>query len=200
MSAASGWEGQEAMYLIWEEDFSSRAFRLEKEILEMEKLAEVKFTLPGSLRGKFPPDLKIRITPGSPAPPDYFHCGPMRIVSEDLMGLLKAWPVTEAEFFPVQIFQKNEPLDRNYFCFHVVAEVDCLDLERSEYTTYEGTVFVRSVKRLVLDESKAVGHPLFRLARFYLTVTCVQESLADVIRQARKTGLKFVNPQDWQWR
>ena len=200
MTAASGWEEEEAMLVIWEEDFSTRAFRLEKEILEMEKLAEVKFTLPGSLRGKFPPDLKIRITPGSPPPPDYFHCGPMRVVSEDLMGLLLAWPVTEAEFFPVQVFQKDKPADRNYFCFHVVVEVDCLDLERSEYTLYEGTEFVKSVKRLALDESKTDGHTLFRLARFYRTITCVQESLAGEIRKARLTGLTFINSQDWRWR
>lgn len=185
------------MHLIWDEDFSKRTFRLKKQILEMDKLKDVKISLTDSLRGKFPSELTVLIKSRSPAPADFFQCGAMRVVSEDLKEFLTAWPVTGAEFFPVRIIQNGETSARNFFCFHLTEEVDCVDLERTKYTPYEGAEYLRTFERLVLDESKAEGHALFRLARFYRTVICAEEALAGAIRKARFTGIKFYDPQDW---
>ncbi len=71
--------------------------------------------------------------------PDYFQCGPLRLMSRKLKELLEAeCRPGVVEFIPVDVFR--DETRRVYRFGHVLDVVDCLDLEKSRYSTADGIV------------------------------------------------------------
>ncbi|MBN9121749.1 MAG: hypothetical protein J0I06_21855, partial [Planctomycetes bacterium] len=85
---------------------------------------------------------------------------------------------------------------------NILDVVECLDHDRGEYTYWEKTGFtdhVDAIKRLAIDEEKAAGHDLFRIAKGGEYIVCASDRVADRIAERELTGVRFVEPCDWQF-
>ena len=183
---------------VWKRDALSEEFFTDARYEDMGRVRHVKFTQPESLRGQFPEGLRIVVE--SPRPPaDYFKCGAMDVASEGLMRELAAHPGVKAEFFPVEVLTgKGGRVETQFYCMHVLDRADCFDFERSKFSVDEDG-FIEDIDKLVLDESKALGHELFRVANVDFVILCASEPLAQRVSAGGFTGVKFFDPSELFW-
>jgi hypothetical protein len=135
-------------------------------------------------------------------PADFFEPGTLFTVSDRLKAVLEG-AGARAEFLPVRVTRRGkEVAGRSFYFCNVLDLVDCFDLDRGEYTfeTKPGfTDVVRQVRRLVIDEQKAAGHDLFRIARGGECIVCTSDRVAAAITDAKLTGVRMVRPEDWKF-
>jgi hypothetical protein len=175
---------------VWVEDPTTRPRATIRSVAD---LRDTKLTLPLPLRGTLPKVI-IDVAPGRL--PDYFECGPLRLVSRKLMTILAAEcrdgePI---EFIPVDVFQGQAKHD--YWFGHVLDLVECLDLEKSRYTTADG--IVDAIDHLEIVAERTLGHKVFRVAGTYEYLVCVDAALSELIATA-SSGSTFVEPSAWRW-
>lgn len=183
---------------VWKRDAHSEEFFTHARHEDIGQVRSIKFTLPESLRGQFPEGLRLIVK--SPYPPaDYFKCGGMNVVSGGLMRELEAHPSLKVEFFPVEVVtEAGGHVGTRYYCMHVMDRADCFDFERSKFSVDEDG-FIEDMDKLALDESKAVGHELFRVANIDHVILCASEALARRIIAGGFTGVKFSDPSELFW-
>jgi hypothetical protein len=183
------------MIKIWEQNFRSEKEYTEAAYADIGAIKDLKLGVPRPIPLPFP-DVALRVTTPNP-PADYFRCGPMRVVSEKLMQCLVAKPGLAAQFFPVTMSYLGEPVRTCYYALHVCDVVDCLDLERSDYTLYsDDEDHIKTFKSIVLRPESAEGHPVFILGKTY-NVLCVLEEVATEVSAAGCTGTLFLDPSEW---
>ena len=151
-----------------------------------------------SMAGRFP-DIRYEILSDSP-PHDNFYVGTHFVVSEKLKIAMEEFHVF-AEFFPVRIIYNGEEYtERRYFECNILDCVDCFDHTRGKATFSKTRGFtdrIDKIKKLAIDEEKAAGHALFRIAKGAESIECVSDDLAARIEELRLTGMKFVDPDQW---
>jgi len=175
---------------VWLEDSTTRP---KAHFRNLADLRNAKLTQPQPLPANLP-RIVIDITVGDV--PDYFECGPLRLMSGRLVALLSTdcRPGIDIEFIPVDVFREEKKLE--YWFGHVLAQVDCLDRERSRYTMADG--MVDAIDHLEIDAGRAQGHRIFRVAKTYEYLVCVDAALSEQIKEA-STGSVFVLPSEWRW-
>lgn len=135
-------------------------------------------------------------------PADYFEPGTVFTVSDRLKATLDEFEV-RAQFFPVRVvYDGRDYTERAFFFCNLLDRVECLDLNRGEYTFWKKPGFtdhVDAIKRLAIDESKAAGHDLFRIAKGAEYIVGVSDRVASRIDQQRHTGVRLVEPSDWSF-
>lgn len=145
------------------------------------------------------PDTTVDVC-SDPAPPDFFQPGSLFLVSDRLKVVLEQFGV-RAEFFRVQVLhQGRECADRAYYFCNILDVVECLDLEHGEYTFWKKPGFtdhVDAIKKLAIDEGRASGHDLFRIAKGAEYIACVSDRVATEVQSQKLTGMRLVNPEDW---
>ena len=145
------------------------------------------------------PDVTLEIA-SKYVPADFFQPGTVFTVSDRLKAVLEEFDV-RAEFFPLRILYKGKEFTRRtfYYC-HIFDCVDCFDFKRGKYTfeTNPGfTHLVSDIHELAIDEKKAAGHDLFRIAKGGEWIKCVSDRVASRIAEERFTGMRLLNPEDW---
>lgn len=139
-------------------------------------------------------------------PADFFFAGLVFIASEELRAVLEDFKV-HAQFLPVKMLRRGRRYTRKTFFFvNLLDVVDCFDYDRSKYRkTIKG---VHEIKKLVLDDSRAIGHHLFKVGPLPSAkpnpqairdvIRCSSEELATHIHKAGLTGVVFTKPEDRQ--
>ena len=154
-----------------------------------------------SMAGVFP-RTRIEIRPGDELV-DYFEIGPLPIVSASLKELLEEF-LAKAEFFPVTILRTGKKYTEKsfYFC-NILDLVDCLDQERGKYKiitlAHLPRPRVNEINKLAIDEAKADGHSLFRIADGGEDLICVSDELAARVKSGGFSGVTFVTPAKWRF-
>lgn len=131
---------------------------------------------------------------------DSFMCGSALVVSGKLKMLLEEFG-TNVQYIAFEIFSTNTQLSgKTFFYSNILDVVECLDLERGDYSFWKKEGFtdhVDGINRLVINEKKAEGNHFFRIAKGAEYIICVSEELARTILTARMQGMKFVEPNNW---
>ena len=151
-------------------------------------------------RGQFS-DLTLKIT-SARLPADFFEPGTMFVVSGRLKSVLEEFNV-HAEFFPLRIiYRGREYTERTFYFCNILDCVECLDLARGKYTFWKKPGFtdrVDKIRKLVIDEKKAAGHDLFRIAKGGEYIVCVSDRVASRIAEQQLTGVRLIEPKDWRF-
>jgi hypothetical protein len=150
--------------------------------------------------GRFPDTtLEIRT---APPPADFFQPGTMFTVSDRLKSVLEAFDV-QAEFFSLRVlYRGREYTKRSFYFCNILDHVDCLDLAGGKYTFWKKPGFtdrVDKIRKLAIDEGKAAGHDLFRIANGGEYIVCVSDRAASRIVESQFTGVRLIEPQDWRF-
>jgi len=98
------------------------------------------------------------------------------VASEKVKKLFETIPDAAVRFIPVTI--TNKKVSTNYYLMITMLKIDAVDQEKSEFTRYEENDPVRpdlagkysGFYKLVIDESKAAGHPIFRIEGYDVTI------------------------------
>ena len=151
-----------------------------------------------SMAGRFP-EQRFEILSDSP-PHDNFYSGDDFVVSEKLKTAMEEFNAF-AEFFPVRIiYNGKDYTECRFFVCNILDCVDCFDHTRGKATFSKTRGFtdrIDKIKKLAIDEEKAAGHALFRIAKGGEYIECVSDDLAARIEELRLTGMKFVDPDQW---
>lgn len=108
------------------------------------------------------------------------------LFSANLVSALQTQGVDNLQLFPVQIVERDGlQINQDYFAVNILGCVKCADMDKSEYTDITGGgLLAVNFRKLVIDEEKARGFKLFRLA----------ESVASIIvRNDIKQALDKMN-------
>jgi hypothetical protein len=147
------------------------------------------------------PKMRLEILSNNP-PADYFDVGTLFVASEHLKAVLDEFKV-HAEFLPLHIiYDGKEYTERNFYFCNILDCVECLDFTRGKYTFWKKPGFtdeVDKIKNLAIDEKKASGHNLFRIAKGAEYIVCASDRLAGRIEDLKFTGMRFVEPKDWRF-
>lgn len=126
--------------------------------------------------------------------PDCFTCGVLFIVPDALKSVLDELGAN-AQYTRFAVSQEEgNPIDEVYYYCNCEI-IDCFDFEHGDYTFFQNDGFrdkVDSIKKLAIDEGKASGHALFRIAKGGEHLICVSDALATRIADAGLRGVKFV--------
>lgn len=125
--------------------------------------------------------------------PDLIPSSPL--FSRRLIDVLKGAGVRNLDIYDVELIDRERGKTyTNYKAVNVVGRVSCADLERSEYVPgYKPPLM--EFDRLVVDESRAMGLPLFRLAeavQFLLVAGPVKQA----IDSAGLLGVRVISLED----
>jgi hypothetical protein len=122
----------------------------------------------------------------------------MLIMTEGLVQVLRDAGVDNLQVFDAII---RDPAAAKTFTHYkvvnVVGVVSCADLSASTYSRSAGPPKIDvDFDRLVIDESRAGGQLLFRLAEC-LSAIVVHEKVRDALVTAQITGLTFQRPEEF---
>lgn len=116
------------------------------------------------------------------------------IVSEPVKNLFLEFGGDYVEAFQIEINRRTE---QEYFLINILGNIDCIDLERSEYELYAPEVLVlRKIFKLVLDENKIGGRHIFRVKNLRKEIV-VSEQLKLAIEQANIDKATFTRVEDY---
>jgi hypothetical protein len=118
---------------------------------------------------------RVVLEEGPETLPDLFVLGGNPIVSARFVSALEQADVDNIEFYPTPIERKDGVVSVGYGVLNIVGLVDCIDRQRSLYTTYAGSIF--RLKHLELDETLIPDLLLFRPIDYELLML-VHERLA----------------------
>jgi hypothetical protein len=120
------------------------------------------------------------------------------VVREDVITALRVAGVDNVQYFDALVRDPKsgkEYLD--YKAFNVVGVVECANMAESELMgTSESEVGDVDFHALVIDESKALGLLLFRLAEAVSAIV-VHEKVKEAIEAAGIPGFVFYGPGEW---
>lgn len=128
-----------------------------------------------------------------------YDCDAFPIMHDCLVAALKAAGVGNLQLFPARILDPdNAVVHKDYQAFNVVGLVAAADVRAS--TLMDESSEVRHLSTnfdsLVLDEEKAIGFDLFRLAE-NCSAICVSEKVKREIEARNIPGIVFYGPGEW---
>jgi hypothetical protein len=127
--------------------------------------------------------------------PDWFWAGVAPVVSGRLRAALVSLGVDNLEAFPVTVEHDLGPVTAEYYALNVVGCVACIDLGRSEYTTFEGRLF--ALETMHVDPRLPADVMLFRPAEWPM-VLLVRDELAAALAAMPMTGLRLTPTAAWR--
>jgi hypothetical protein len=113
--------------------------------------------------------------------PDY-NDGTLPLVSEGFADHLRAFPVRNLQFIPAVLTDPDSgKVYTNYLAMNILGAISAADMAKSRYAVHDGVPIIDvSFDKLVLDESRALEAPIFRLVESG-TVVLVHQRLRDHI-------------------
>ena len=122
------------------------------------------------------------------------------LMRDDLVQALRACGVDNLDCYEAVIRETKTGVEhRNYKAVNVIGLVAAVDLDASDTVKIgigDDRLTTRVVKSLVLDENKAHGQPLFRLAK-KRSALVVHDKVATYLREAGSDDMSFIEPADW---
>ncbi len=120
------------------------------------------------------------------------------VVRDDVVAVLSASGVGNIQYFDaVLVNPATGERHTNYKAYNIVGLVACADMGSSELMgTSDTTMGDIDFLGLVIDESKAAGHLLFRLAE-NVSAVVVDEQVKNAIEASAIPGFVFYGPGEW---
>lgn len=121
------------------------------------------------------------------------------VVSERLKALLESEHAPAVEYLPVTIFNhKGRKEKPPYFVVNCIAHQDCIDLGKTVATRNKIDPDILSdVQNLTIDPKRVAPELLLFRMKEYPFIDVYRERLAEKIKAAKLTGVKFVKPEEW---
>lgn len=131
-------------------------------------------------------------------PPDFVSTGGFMLVSRKLRTLMEEFHVA-SEYFPVEVTVNEEShhCSGDIFFANVFDEVDCLHPNIAHFSLFKGNEINDELPPLELDETKAVGHHLFFLARASGPIFIASPDFQNAVADRRISGIKFIDPEHY---
>ncbi len=127
-------------------------------------------------------------------PEDSFSCGPMTIVSDRLLDVVRRHAdSSDFEALPVNLRSQDKPVGE-YFFLNILREVDAVDRRTAKFTM-DGDM-IDEIHELAIDETSVKDATVFRL-RSWTRVTCLNEAIAQDISMESLDGPLLVSPRAW---
>jgi hypothetical protein len=172
---------------------------------EIENMAEPLLLKKGARLEPWPADVRLHMDPNFPKAlqlPDCVKNLPGAIVvSKRLKEFIAAAKPVHVEYLPVSIINhKGKLASSEYFIINPYKLQDCIDQKAStiDWNPID-TSLIAACTNLVLDEKKIEKNAkVFRLEHYPSKVLFARE-LADGIKQAKFTGLKFIEPEAMEY-
>ncbi len=127
----------------------------------------------------------------------YYDWAPPVLMRKDLLAALRAAGVDNLEDYPAIIHSKRgNPDCLDYVAVNVIGAIAAANLEESEISDEGNGMIDMSFDSLVIDEEKAGGQLLFRLAESVTTVI-IHEKVVEQLKRQGGFGLTFTRPEDY---
>ena len=163
----------------------------------------IKFTddpdeLPHLQHPQGPVQVKIRSRHKNDPWPTFVEV-PVPFLSKHMYEVLLAAGVNNIDVYPVEISHPDgtiAPESDNYFVFNLLGAVAAVDLANTVYdpSTQVASSMKMSFDSLAIDEAKAKGHLMFRLAESLSTIL-VHESVKKALEHAQIPLIEFYEPE-----
>jgi hypothetical protein len=121
------------------------------------------------------------------------------LMRDDLIEALREAGVENLELFPAEIEDPGTgDVATNYKAFNIIGLVACSDMDTSEFMDSPEDIDMIDVdfSELVIDESKAQGLHLFRLAECCSAIV-ISETVRNKIEEKNISGMVFYGPGEW---
>ncbi|MBU8896792.1 hypothetical protein KRR26_14330 [Corallococcus sp. M34] len=134
--------------------------------------------------------IRCELHPESAAPPpDLILTIP--IFSTRLIDALKSAGVKNMDLYKVELVHPTQGKTyTDYRAVNILGRIACADLEQSQYLPDHEPPLMK-FDRLVLDEAKTMGVPMFRLAESTLTIL-VSEKVRQAVAAAGLRGVRLI--------
>jgi len=121
----------------------------------------------------------------------------MPVFRNDLIEALEYAGVNNLQLFDLTLIDPDDGTRyTNYKAVNILGAVAAADMDKSIATVHPGgPVIDVDFDRLVIDEEKAHGFYLFRLAESVTTIM-VHQKVKEMLEEKGFKGLKFYNPED----
>ena len=149
------------------------------------------------IQGHVPVPVRIYLDPEAPGIllPMY-HKGVL-LMSDALVAALQSAGVSNIELFDaVLVDEANHCEYSNYKLINIIGAIAAADLAQSVHTAHGAPLFDVDFDSLVIDEKKARGALMFRLAENVSGIV-VHESVKDAVLKAGIEHLDFVPTRKW---
>jgi len=127
--------------------------------------------------------------------PDWFWAGVAPVVSGRLLAALVSLGVDNLEAFPVAVEHDLGPVAADFYALNVVGCVACIDLDRSEFTSFEGRLF--ALETMHVNPRLPDDVMLVRPAEWPM-VLLVRDELATALAALPMTGLRLTPTATWR--
>lgn len=148
---------------------------------------------------KHPPQVPIvtTIEKGDEGVMAEFWDNPVPLMTRKLYQLLVGSGVDNLDVYPAEIREEvSGKIHSDYVAFNLIGSFAATDLQASKYTDNEAPQTDGGFTSLKLDESKAQGLLLFRLAEAVNAIV-VHEKIKMQIEASTITTLTFLPPERW---
>lgn len=129
-----------------------------------------------------------------PALPDWFFAGIAPVVSSRLLAVLTSSGADNFEAFAVTAEDDHGPIATGFYALNVLGRVASIDLSRSAFTTFDGTLFKLDAMRLRPNASPDLM--MYRPDEWTLVVL-VRDEVAEALRASGVTGLRLTPVDNW---
>ena len=114
------------------------------------------------------------------------------LFSDRLLRVLKDAGVRNLDLYDAEVIDRERgKVYANYKAVNIVGRMSCADLEKSEYSAGAKPPLMR-FSRLFVDETRALGVSLFRLAEDTLFIL-VSEHVKKAVEEAGLVGVRIVS-------
>jgi hypothetical protein len=130
---------------------------------------------------------------------DYVTTGlPGLVVSKRFKEVLDGAGVDNVQYVPATIHDEvADRTYRDYFVANVIGLVDCIDMKRSKVTMRAALPDkIRDIDELHVDEKRAKGHAIFRLAR-KSSLVLVNERVKKALERSELKGVALVEAEGY---
>lgn len=128
----------------------------------------------------------------------FYEAAPGTLMAKDLVSALQSAGVDNLDTYPVVIHSESgHPDCHDYLAVNIIGVLATADMEQSEYEEGEffDGFFDVTFYSIVIDEEKAKGQLLYRMAETVSTVV-IHEKIVDVLKEKGSFGLTFDLPED----
>lgn len=118
------------------------------------------------------------------------------LMSTRMADALQEAGVDNVQFFSALLTNTQTKETYDYYVFNVVGKIAAADLEKSDFESFDGRLTDTSFFSLSIDEQKARGVLMFRLAE-NINALMVHESVRDFVVSKGIPKDRFVRPENW---
>jgi hypothetical protein len=128
-----------------------------------------------------------------PDMPDWIPSSP--VFSQRFIDVLKGAGVRNLDIYDTEVVHEERGKSyTGYKAVNIIGRLNCADLEKSEYLPGYKPPLMK-FEKLVIDESRTMGQPLFRLAENTLFIL-VSEQVKQAVNAANLLGVRVVSLED----